>query len=143
MRSTVVQLGILIAVATTTAGCARATVEPACPSAAVASRSSFACLSDVELLDRIADGGGTAIVGFKEAGTTRGVDLEGRSVTSDETTQAMKRLLLARGIVFTWQASTLPTVAGHFPLRIELVRELRKHPNVDYLEPAVAGTFIQ
>ncbi len=143
MQSRFVQLGTLLIVMTTGVACSRAPVEPACLSPAVASRTSFACLSDVALLDRIAEGGGTVTVGFKEAGATRGVDATGRNVTSEQTTTAMKQLLLARGITFTWQATMIPAVAGYFPLRLELVRELRQHPNVDYLEPAVTGTFTQ
>jgi hypothetical protein len=80
-------------------------------------------------------------IGFKEAGSARGVDAAGRNVTSEQTTQAMKGFLVARGVRLTWQASTLPGVAGYLPLRLELVRELRRHPNVDYLEPAITGTW--
>jgi hypothetical protein len=31
-------------------------------------------------------------------------------------------------------------IAGRMPVGLELVRELRHHPNVDYLEPIFPGT---
>lgn len=141
MRDRSARLGSLFLLIAAGTACSSGPTEPACASTPAASRSAFACVSDAELLRLISDGGGIVMVGFKEAGTARGVDTTGHSVTSEETTLAMKGWLVARGVRFTWQSAQLPSVAGHVPLRLDLVQEIRRHPNVDYLEPRIPGTF--
>lgn len=129
----------LCVVAAVIAGCSVETpLEPDCiPD----SRSAYACHTDAALLELIVGVDGRVSVGFKETGATYGVDPKGQNVTSDETTHAMKRLLLERGMDVRWQSVFIPAVSGRIPLRPELLAELRRHPNIDYIEPDVGGTW--
>lgn len=141
MRSRSTLLAWFLA-ATTIAGCANEPLEPSCAvPGGETSRSSVACASDRELLALIAKADGKVFVGFKEAGTNRGVDTLGNNLTSEVTTQAMMQLLRDRGMAISWRSKYIPAVAGVLPLRLELIAEIRRHPNVDYLEPSPPGTF--
>jgi hypothetical protein len=98
-------------------------------------------LSDCELRAVIESVDGSVMVGFKEAGTVRGVDPQGRSLTTTETVSRMKQFLSDRGITIEWEGTDLPHVSARMPPSLDLVRELRGHPNVDYLEPNVPGSY--
>lgn len=100
----------------------------------------WAELSDSQLRIEIERACGRVFVGFKEAQAARGVDAQGRSLTTQETVTRMKQYLIERGITVEW-AADLPHVTGTMPPRLELVRELRDHPNVDYLEPVFPGSW--
>lgn len=97
--------------------------------------------ADAQLWAAIVQVDGRVSIGFKEANAARGVDATGRNVTSVETAHAMKRLLLSRGMTFSWQSSGQAAVSGRLPLDLALVAELRRHPNIDYLEPHSYGTW--
>lgn len=97
-------------------------------------------LSDAELRIEIDMACGRVFVGFKEKGATRGVDPQGRSLTSAETFARMKVYLVERGITIDWAGIDLPHVSARMSARLALVTELRSHPNVDYLEPIFPGT---
>jgi hypothetical protein len=99
-------------------------------------------LSDAELRVEIARACGRVFVGFKEEGPARGVDPQGRNLTTAETVNRMKRYLVERGVTIEWQGGDLPHVSARMPTHLQLVRELRRHPNVDYLEPIFPGTFL-
>jgi hypothetical protein len=131
-------LGYLVVAATAMTGCLS---EPDCPSPDPNWISVYECFSDSELLAEIAKVDGRVGIGFKEAGMRRGVDPQGRNLTSAETTQSMKAFLLDRGITLIFQGGKMPAVGGRMPLRLELVTELRRHPNIDYVEPDIPGTF--
>lgn len=98
-------------------------------------------LSDAQLLTEIRLACGRVFVGVKEANAVRGVDPQGRNLTSTETVGRMKEYLAARGFQFEYEYD-LPFVAGVMPVRLALVRELRRHPNIDYLEPSFPGTWL-
>lgn len=98
--------------------------------------------ADAQLWAAIVQVDGLVSIGFKEANAPRGVDATGRNITSEATAHAMKRLLLSRGMTFSWQASRQAAVAGRLPLDLALVAELRRHPNIDYLEPYSFGTYL-
>jgi hypothetical protein len=53
----------------------------------------------------------------------------------------MKSFLTGRGVEIQWEGRDLPHVSGWMPARLALVRELRRHPNVDYLEPVFPGAY--
>ncbi len=95
--------------------------------------------TDGQLWAAIVNVDGRVSIGFKESHAPRGVDETGRNATSGETSHAMKRLLLSRGMVFSWQTDN--HVSGRLPLSLKLVSELRRHPNIDYLEPYTSGTL--
>ena len=97
-------------------------------------------LSDAELRIEIDRACGRVFVGFKEEGSIRGVDPQGRSLTSAETVARMKSHLVEREITIEWAGIDLPHVSARMTARLELVTELRRHPNVDYLEPIFPGT---
>ena len=97
--------------------------------------------TDGQLWSAIVNVDGLVSIGFKESNAPRGVDETGRNVTSAETSHAMKRLLLSRGMVFSWQTNN--HVSGRMPLSLKLVSELRRHPNIDYLEPYTFGTYLE
>jgi hypothetical protein len=99
-------------------------------------------LSDDELYAEVLGACGRVFVGFKEADAVRGVDPYGRNLTSAETVSAMKSFLLERGFTFEWIATDLPHLTARMPLSRRLVREVRHHPNVDYLEPLYPGTYL-
>ncbi len=80
-------------------------------------------------------------IGFKESNASAGVDAAGRNLTSDATTQRMRQFVSLRGVSVAWYASSFPAIAGRIPLQLALVAELRRHPNIDYLEPEGVGTF--
>ena len=97
-------------------------------------------LSNSELRIEIARACGRVFVGFKEEGAARGVDPQGRSLTSPETFARMKAYLTDRAISIEWAGIDLPHVTARMPAQVELVAELRSHPNVDYVEPIFPGT---
>ena len=97
-------------------------------------------LSDAELRIEIERACGRVFIGFKEEGTLRGVDPQGRSVTGAETVARMKAYLAEREITIEWSAIDLPAVSARMPAQLTLVSEVRGHPNVDYLEPIFPGT---
>lgn len=96
-------------------------------------------LTNAELRDEVERACGRVFVGFKEAGAVRGVDPQGRNLTQASTVERMHAFLAERGIVleFTYD---LPGVSARMPARLDLVEELRRHANVDYLEPIFPGT---
>lgn len=98
-------------------------------------------LSDSQLRVEIDRACGHVFVGFKEEGAARGVDAVGRSLTSAETVSRMKRFLTERGVRLEWASSDLPHVSARMDARLDLVVEIRHHPNVDNLEPIFPGTY--
>ena len=98
-------------------------------------------LSDTQLRVEIGRACGHVFVGFKEAGAVRGVDPQGANLTSSETVSQMTRYLVDRGVTLEWQSANLPHVSGRMAPRLDLVRELRRHRNIDYLEPIFPGSF--
>ena len=100
------------------------------------------CLSDRALFAQIVDVGGEVMIGFREAGALRGVSVTGQNVTRPETRARMTALLQEAGVQIRWQAQHTPAVAGVMPLDRALVTALRRHPNVDYLEPVGRGTLL-
>lgn len=140
MRTRALQVVTLAFAGTFLGGCGDTSVfDPTCQTRW--GNVEYACLSDAALLREIARVDGQVFVGFKEAGSARGVDELGRSLTSEATSQATKRMLLGVGMTFTWQASTIPAVAGTIPLDRKLLALLRAHSNVDYIEPVTSGSF--
>ncbi len=117
----------------------RLPADPSCVSDG--STPTWGCLSDAELLSAISRADGVVMIGFKEAGTVRGVDPRGLNLTSDTTRQSGIRLLLARGVTVSHQFVTIPGVVAVMPLNLSLLSELRAHPNVDYIEPNSVGRF--
>jgi hypothetical protein len=128
-----------------TAGCsAFLLVSPDSPDASCVETRAFSKpwhdLSDAELRTEIDRACGRVFVGFKEEGATRGVDLQGRSLTSAETLARMKAHLTESDITIEWAAIDLPHVSARMSPSLALVTELRRHPNVDFLEPIFPGT---
>lgn len=115
--------------------------SPVAPECVGNTRSAVACHSDAALLEMIAGVNGRVSIGFKESGTAYGVDPDGRNVTTAETTIAMTQLVIERGVEVSYQFNRLPAVIGRIPLNAKLIGDLRRHPNVDYLEPDTFGTF--
>ena len=96
-------------------------------------------LSDAQLHAEIQRACGRVFLGFKEADASRGVDEQGRSITSAETVARMKSYVLERGFTVEHEYQLIPTVAGRIPTRLDLVTELRSHPNIDNIEPLFPG----
>ena len=93
--------------------------------------------------DSIRAANGRAFIGFKEAGQVRGVDPQGRVLTTAETVFRMKQFLKDQGIVFEVEYD-LPAVAARLPLTANLdalVLSLRTNPNIDYVEPIFPGVY--
>lgn len=97
-------------------------------------------LSETQLHGEIQRACGRVFLGFKEADASRGVDEQGRSITSAETVARMKSYVLERGFSMEHEYQLIPTVAGRIPTSLELVSELRSHPNVDTVEPIFPGS---
>jgi hypothetical protein len=131
------------------AGCQHALPTDAGPAATAAvcvweearpaSSLAWSALSDAALAAEVERACGRVFIGFREAGQSRGVDERGRVLTSAETVARMRQLVRERGVVIEHEYD-LPAIAGRMPVGLELVRELRHHPNVDYLEPIFPGT---
>ena len=51
--------------------------------------------------------------------------------------------LLDRQIELEWAARLLPSVVARMSSEIDLIKEIRPHPNVDYLEPIFPGEFLE
>lgn len=141
MIRTLVMLASLAAMA----GCsAFLLVSPDSPDASCVGTRAFSKpwheLSDAELRSEIDRACGRVFVGFKEEGATRGVDLQGRSLTSVETVARMKVHLAERNITIEWAAIDLPQVSARMSPELALVTDLRRHPNVDFVEPLFSGT---
>lgn len=86
--------------------------------------------------------GGRAFIGIKEADQKRGVDEQGRTLTSAQTSASVKRYLIDLGITFEYEYQLIPTVASRIPLTGDvatLLTRLRTHPNIDYVEPIFPG----
>ena len=98
-------------------------------------------LSDSALTSVIAEAGGRVGIGFKEAEAARGLDEDGRSTTSDSTVVRMKQWLRDQGIVITWESVLIPSVAATMQPEETLVSRVRHHPNIDYLEPVLPGSY--
>lgn len=98
-------------------------------------------LSDAELTAVIADVDGEVLIGFKEADAVRGVDEQGRSVTSAETVERMKRWLTEQAITIIREWVLAPGVFAKMPADEALVSQLRDHDNIDQLEPNIVGEF--
>jgi hypothetical protein len=82
---------------------------------------------------------GHVLIGFKEAGAARGVDEKGAALTSAATVASMKAFLHELKVVVDYEYD-LPAIAARIQPSLELIRLLRHHPNVDYLEPNFPGT---
>src|SRR6266567_895822 len=74
----------------------------------------WAELSDSELRIEIERACGRVFIGFKEADAVRGVDPQGRNLTTQETVTRMKQYLIERGITVQW-AADLPHVTARMP----------------------------
>src|SRR3982750_1357358 len=68
----------------------------------------WAELTDAQLAVEVDRACGLVFIGLKEEGAARGVDPQGRSLTSAETVGHMKAELSARGIVIQGASSDLP-----------------------------------
>ncbi len=101
----------------------------------------WAELSDGELQVEVARACGRVFIGFKEAGTARGVDPYGKVLTSPETFATMREYVVARGVEIESEGKLVPYIVGRVSWTDGLVRELRHHPNVDYLEPIFPGVW--
>jgi len=99
----------------------------------------WSALTDQQLQVEIAHACGRVSVGFKEQWQVRGVDPYGKNLTSDATTQRMKDWLRGKGLRFEFEFIDIPSVVTTMPAELGLVREIRHHPNVDYLEPIFPG----
>jgi hypothetical protein len=97
-------------------------------------------LTDEELRRAIERAGGRVGIGFKEARAPRLIGPRGPDAVSPEVVRRMKAYLRSRGVRITREDQLIPAVVATMPARLQLVRELRWHPNVDYLEPVVMGT---
>jgi hypothetical protein len=124
----------------TDAGSAAAAADCVWEEARPASSLAWSALSDAALAAEVGRACGRVFIGFREAGQSRGVDEWGRVLTSAGTVARMRQLVRERGVVIEHEYDLIPAVAGRMPVGLELVRELRHHPNVDYLEPIFPGT---
>jgi hypothetical protein len=111
-----------------TAGCAELPTEPFPPEAFTISAA-------------IVDAQGIAAIGFKEAGTPRGVDPQGRVLTNDETVIRMIAYLHTRGVQIQQRFHILPAVVAHMDATPALVAGLLAHPNIDYVEVGLVGSY--
>lgn len=97
----------------------------------------------VAAADSIRSAGGRAFIGFKEGSAARGVDAFGQPLVTEATVTRMKRYIRDQGITFEFEAQ-LPYVVARLPVNhalTVLVTRLRTHPNVDYVEPVLRGTY--
>lgn len=98
-------------------------------------------MTDAEILAVLGQAGGRATLGFKEVGQSRGVDASGRVLVSPATVERMKAYIRSQGLTITYEYD-MPAVAAQVPLDLAVVTRLRSHPNVDYLEPIIPGTYL-
>jgi len=97
-------------------------------------------MSDEELRLAVERAGGRVFIRFKEARAPRLIGPRGPTAVSPEVIASMKAYLRGRGIRITREYQLEPAVVvATMPARLRLVRELRWHPNVDYLEPIQLG----
>jgi hypothetical protein len=93
------------------------------------------------LADSINAAGGRAFIGFKEAGTARGVDEKGRVLVSPETVNRMRQYVASQGITVEYASTLIPSVVARLRADGALVARLLAHPNIVYVEPIFPGTW--
>ncbi len=98
---------------------------------------SFSSATPTQLEQLIQAAGGRALIRFKEADASDGVDPYGRVLTSGATTASMKALLRSMGATIQYEFKNLPAVAVSLPAK--LVPTLLVNPNIDYVEPPGIG----
>ena len=97
--------------------------------------------TDKELTVAIAQWGGRAFIGFKEADARRGVDEHGFNITSSATVERMKQWVREQGMTITLEYQLTPTVVVLMAPDEQLVSRIRHHENVDHLEPVTVGSY--
>lgn len=103
----------------------------------------WAQMSDEELTQAIAHATRDIVgIGFREADADRGVDENGRVLCSEETEAEMKAWLVEQGISIEREPLYLPAVWATMPADLDLVRQIRYHPNVDYMFPNTTGEYV-
>ncbi|HEX2081462.1 MAG TPA: hypothetical protein VHG08_27410 [Longimicrobium sp.] len=115
------------------------TIGPTCTTQPSQAAGAWQDLSDAELRAEVERACGRVLIGFKEAGASRGVDDLGQSITSPETVIRMKAFVRERGVTIELEYDLIPAIAGWMPARLDLVTTLRQHPNVDRIEPVFPG----
>ena len=103
----------------------------------------FDQLTDAQLRVEIARACGRVLIGFKEANASRGVDDRGAVLTSAATISTMKQYLVDHDVQITWEGLSLPAVAATMDWSFTEVAALRRHPNIDYLEPVFSGNWAE
>jgi subtilisin family serine protease len=96
-------------------------------------------MSDAELESAIEEAQGRVMIGFKDAYRTDGVDNSGRVLASATAKVAGLALLREANATVNYEFQRMPAVVATVDARS--VSDIRHHPNVDYLEPASAGTL--
>jgi hypothetical protein len=124
-------------------GPAASPTYPACalvPGAVSRFDGPFGKMSDRELTERVAAGGGLVAIGFKEKGARGGVDDCGHVLVSDHTVKVAKEYLQSLGVKIKVESRYTPNVIA--VINPSLVAQLRKHPLIEYVEPDVYGTYL-
>lgn len=111
-------------------------VEGPCPR-----RDPWRHVSDADLAALIGTWGNIVMIGFKEAGTDGGVDDRGRNLVSAETSERMTEWLRQLGVVIVDEWILTPGVTGTLIPDPALVRQIREHENIDYVNPSGPGEF--
>ena len=102
---------------------------------------SFASATPGGIAQMIRAGGNRALIGFKEANATDGVDSYGRVLTRSATTAGVRDLLRSLGVTLQYEFKNLPAVVAVIPPSI--VPALLANPNIDYVEPVGIGRTTQ
>src|SRR6266550_4003670 len=94
-------------------------------------------MGDAELAAAIAKADGRVFIGFKDPRAAAGVDEQGHVLVSDSVVAGAKAWLRSLGV----------TIESEFPsavvalMQVQLLREIRHNPVVEYVEPIFPGTF--
>ncbi len=94
---------------------------------------------DAALVRAVEQAGGRVMIGFKNAGASRGVDAQGRVLASAASIAAGKAFLRTLELTIDYEFQKIPGVI--VTIDPALVPTIRRHPNVDYLEVSTSGSW--
>jgi subtilisin len=94
-------------------------------------------MSDAEFANEVEKLNGRVTIGFKDVNARQGVDDMGRSLVTRNQVRSAIDALKAIGVGVRYEFKRLPSIAA--TVSGELAASLRRHPLVDFVEPAIAG----
>lgn len=123
-------VGVALAIIVT--GCAGDWGEPTMPKGE-------ARRQDAALIAAVEESGGVVSIGFKDAGSRRGVGERGEVLASDTAVATARAFLRDLGVTIVYEFALIPAVIAK--IDPSLAPTIRRQPNVDYVEASTPGTF--